>query len=307
MSYGQYTNPDGAYKADNGKGYLPRAVPTHRTVPTPRVEEFKELLALRDGIGDYHVNHFIGYFHLSPVEGADLASLTRRFYRRFCPIFSARNIAEATTGERKFKGLDTVKFQIGGNLGDLLDQGLGLLHQDWVSMQMDRTGTSFYATTLRRLWLEPWERLFLAFPVNPLMPALTPFPLSPEKKAEAITTNQHHFLAGRRSWRLGYDAELNLYFVDTATIERSSREEYRILEETGSLRKDIIALWTHLVENFVEDIQAKLIETDFPDGYTVQNDVAYRLGSHKHLTEVFSDPWFSKIIEGHRSLVRNLQ
>jgi hypothetical protein len=326
MSYHQYTDPEGGYskpaggyKVDPGKGYAPAAVKTYQAVTPAPLEPFNELNTIFDGLGDFHVNHFIGYFQLPITKENHPRNLTSQFRRRFCNIFSADNIASAKLGgaKKKFKGLDTVEFIIGGNLGPLVEQVTGFVHSDWVSMQMDKDGNSFYGTTLKRNWLEKGEIVFLLASLTSILNIVNPvtavFALAKHAAASRlIETNQYHFLAGRRSWRVGYDDRRQMYYVDTAALERSSRVEYAAMEITDILRDDIIALWSHLVTNYVADIESELIKMPLEPKYEFFEldgkiiNVAHRMGSYEKIEDALKEPWFAKVLKGHPGLVRNI-
>src|ERR1700749_561467 len=156
MSYQKYSKPAGGYGVSGGKGYAGALAPGSSPQTTPasekKPEAFTELSAIFDGVGKYHTNHFVGYFNPPPGVTYKLTGLTELFYDKFCSIFSANNIARADLSD-KFKGLDTVFFEIGGNLGDAFNNSTGFIPRGCVSMQTEKSqGKSFYGTTLRREW-----------------------------------------------------------------------------------------------------------------------------------------------------------
>jgi hypothetical protein len=301
MSYQKYSRPSGGYGVSAGKGYA--GAPGGPSQPAPASEQkpepFTELSAIFDGVGEYHTNHFVGYFKPPLGVKYKLTGLAQLFYDKFCSIFSANNIARADLGG-KFKGLDTVCFEIGGNLGDAFNKATGFVHYDWVSMQMEKSeGKSFYGTTLRREWMEPVEIKVLSSTAGMLAPTFTLY---------AIRVNQHHFLAGRRSWRVGHDDDLNVFYVETAAFERSSHDEYRVAEKTGRLREDVKKLWTHLVTNFAAEIDVKLLNNYLPSGYEFVGDtaVAYKAEEHESGSAALNAPWFAKVLQKHSGLIKDI-
>lgn len=306
MSYQKYSMPLGGYGAGAGKGYsgalTPGGSPQFAPASEQKPEAFTELSAIFDGVGNYHTNHFVGYFN--PPQGLKLKvkELTQLFYENFCTIFSANNIASARPGDPlKFMGLDTVRFRIGGNLGDDFDKATGLVHHDWVSMQMEKpAGETFYGTTLKREWMEDFELKTLSEAVGRYE---TKFALG------AIWINQHHFLAGRRSWRVGHNDDLDAFYVETATFERNSNIIYQGAEWGGRLRDDVKKLWAHLIVNFAAAARVKLLHNYLPPGYAFVDevgDVAYKADEHESGVNALNASWFAEVLKRHPGLIKGL-
>jgi hypothetical protein len=241
--------------------------------------------------GHFHVNHFICHFKVKGASYTDAqgkktaARLTFHFLRHFCFIFSENNIARAQFGPRgksAFTGSKTVEFTIGSNAGTAEHRAMGFFHPDWVAMtsvppvsitDLDDVKVtelaSFHGDTLRRKWSTAIELTILkALASAPsgftryLAPAILPFPFGllfsflNEGKLDHAKTflyyNRHHFLAGTRSWRVGYDTEEKEFFVETITIERYSCWFYVEMEKHHDTRQDILDLWDNLLNNFIE-------------------------------------------------------
>jgi hypothetical protein len=305
MSYENYTDPGGGYSPYNsgGKGYSNSAVPGYLTTSTPKKAEpddFTSLSTIRDGVGDYHMNHFIAYFE-PYVDKFKPVNSIKFFYQEFCNIFSSNNVAKVSLDRtRKFQELDVVKFTIGGNLGNFWQQLIGEPHDDWVAMQMAGDGQSFYGTTLKRMWLEPIDAILLAG-INAGLPLLGPL-LGPI----VVEANMRHFLAGRRSWRVGLNRSLNLYYVETAAFERSSHDFYQGAELTGLLRESIRDLWTYLLENYPVKLCPIEAMQLVPKDYLVKGNVAYRMDADPSAQTALLRPWFSDVLKRHPGLVADL-
>jgi hypothetical protein len=307
MSYADYTGV--------ARGYQPFAAPAPSVARAPSVASYAEPapalvtadgkegtfdeLPVTDGVGDYHVNHFIGYGAYQPLKSPEklVAALNRMFYTRFVDLFSP-NEATAAWGKYFFHGDDTIEFEIGGEKGSFIEILGGLLHSDWVSMRMSADGESFYASTLRRKWLLLAEKL--AVGLN-------------EDVRGPIEINQHHFLAGRRSFKIGYSAELRRLYIETAAFERSSLCEYSMLEKTGVLRAVIVDLWTRLIEN-VENSFGKWVSPDLlpkgdqgvRQGYLTKRNVDYRADRYEKAGQALNAPWFAQVLARHPGLVKGL-
>ncbi len=119
MGYERYTDPGSGYGPHTNPrgGYPTAAAPTYLTTPTPKGEEeqradFTYLSTIKDGVGNYHMNHFIAYFAPTVNKFQPVTSI-KFFYQNFCKIFSLNNVADVVPERtRKFKGLDVVKSTI---------------------------------------------------------------------------------------------------------------------------------------------------------------------------------------------------
>lgn len=310
MSYATYANPQEGYHqyAQPKSTYTKAEKPAVSSVATDGKEgTFTELL-VTDGVGDYHINHFIGYGAYQQLKNPQerLAWLNKEFYRRFVEVFSP-NEATAEKGKYSFKGKDTIEFKIGndlwtlvkglasGDVGPLAKKLAGLAHSDWVSIEMSDDGVSFYASTLKRKWMWDIEKLALS---------------KSEDWRNPIEVNQHHFLAGRRSFKIGYSEELTRLYVETVAFERSSLCEYNVVEKnTGVLRKEITNIWTNLIENVENSFgkwisPSKLVNQKVRQGYQTEGNVDYRVGQYKNAAQGIKE--FDTILQRHPGLRKGL-
>lgn len=301
MSYAAYSQIS--------KGYAPYAVPASvqdaAVLPVPahvaaegKEGTFEELL-VTEGVGDYHINHFIGYGSYLALKSPEkiVRLLNQALYLGFVDVFEP-NEAAAEKGDYLFNGVDTIEFTVGGKRGDLFEKAGGLFHSDWVSMQMSADGESFYASTLKRRWMTTSEKVLL---------------LAQNDAKDLIETNQHHFLAGRRSFKIGYDQDLKRLYIETAAFERSSLCEYNVLEKTGLLRDAIVAIWTNLIENFEKTWGKWISPSLLPkphqavrQGYSRKGNVDYRQGRHKKAAQALNTPWFAKVLARNPGLTKGV-
>jgi hypothetical protein len=304
MDYGTFRQPSPGYSAPAKQPVvLPAAASEPLAYADGKEGQFFEL-RVTGGVGPFHVNHFVVYSGLLELSNPQpiVAPLLQSFYSSFISLFEPDNAAKADQGEYTYKGADTIEFELGG-VGDwdVLPNLGGLLHSDWVSFQKSDDGESFYASTLRRGWLLFSEKLALAATTGATRRAL----------AEEIKVNQHHFLAGRRSFRFGYDPALRRLYVETAALERSSICEYRLLEKTGALRSTIIELWTTLLVNVQKRFHIPFVApSSLPPaaraGYQITGNVAYRTAEFASATEALTQPWFAKLLPRHPGLLKNV-
>lgn len=332
MNYSDFSNPQGGYKAGPGLATPTHAVSAYQTKPSPLVTpkygskgEFTDKTIYLDGVGNYHVNHFIGYFDrgpkADPKDPAILVKLNKLFYENFCDIFSKGNLAKATLEAYQHKGAKTVKFQIGGNYQpkwnswiENIKNSFGILHPDWVAFKPEENGLSFVGSTLKRNWAEKEEiQLFSLFSYIMGKVGLIDEEGAFKFAKNLVEVNQHHFLAGRRSWAVGYDYDQRRWYVETAAFERSSQCEYNVAEKSGMMRKAITDLWVNLITNFSE--YSKMSLTDIPinskyyeviNNYEYRNKVLFKADEDKSAQNLLNKPWIAKAFARHPGLTAGL-
>jgi len=297
MDYGTFT-PEAGYNA--------RAAPAAKSARLAAAEAaglakregaFDELM-VTEGVGAYHINHFISYGSFMATQSAEVTKRANEFLRDFVDIFEPNTAAGVKRSKHRFQANATVEFFLGGDDFELLDFVGGLVHSDWVSMQKAPDGESFYGSTLRRRWITTGDLVLK---------------VAEPEWLDLVRVNQHHFLAGRRSWRLGYDAVLKRPYVETAAFERSSLCEYYAAEKTGAFRKTIIQIWTSLLENARKEFTTInwIPPGSVPDqkvrtGYETLGNVDYRMDSFETAKEALDTPWFTKILPRHPGLLKGL-
>jgi len=348
MDYGDFSNPKGGYqdvqsKVKNPNGMACKPDAKDFQMPTySKKGDFTEKKVYSDGVGNFHVNHFIAYFnYLSPTPNL-ITSANKVFFKDFPLFFSIKNIADAELSDYEHNGKKTIEFRTGGNMNPLFDFYInplfvlfpiaiplfplpilpipniskfsGIFHSDWVSIEMMDDSLSFYGSTLKRNWIEDKEKKL----VTTLASKGIANKLIEEKNAfkfavDFIEVNQHHFLAGRRSWAVGYDKEVNKWYVETMAFERSSQCEYNVIEKTGVLREQIIRLWVLLLLNFEKHSNVKFFEftqQNFPyeyqQKYCYNNTVAFNSEENKNATTLLAVPWITKALKRHPGLIKGL-
>jgi|GEM_PF-2819408 len=272
-------------------------------IETSPYKNYKE--TLEGGVGEFHFNHFIGYF-TPPKKQVS----TPEFFDFFPFIFSNRgNLASANTSEGyKFNGKSTVKFKHTNPL-------LAYAHEDWVSLEMAADNLSFFARTLKREW---------AYKREAAVAALAKLNLNIEL---SIDVNQRHFLAGRRSWAVGYLPASKLCYVETAAFERFSHEFYDDHEFALSIdAPTIVNIWTKLIKDYADFYNLELIANDGikhifadykknynyfsqPYGYNplarmqIIKNVYYIQAKRPTVAEAHAVPWFKEVLKRHPGLL----
>ncbi|MCS4301693.1 hypothetical protein [Chryseobacterium sp. BIGb0232] len=331
MGYNTFANPKGGYS-----GAATNAAPTYQTTPKPlsmvpppkgKPGEFTEK-NVYEGVGKFHGNHFRGYFsYISNPSRDQIIKMNKHLLENFCPIFSVSNVAKATTGKYKFNSKETIAFQMGGTIKVFpnlpqLDFLTAVIHTDWVAIEKASDSLSLFATTLKREWIEKQESdLF-----SNLTKIVSSLGIIDKAKAfeivnNIIDVNQRHFLAGRRSWAIGFDHSVNLWYIETAAFERSSACEFNLLDKYGNLRQMIIDLWVNQINNYFNvlknttGIMAKIAGipakvngkpvNEYAD-YHYSKNVLYKITEEKTATALLNTPWYSKCLGRHPGLTKGL-
>lgn len=289
------------------KTYRPRRIMKdarieHR-IPLGKIyEDDFDPLPIKDGVNDYHTNQFRVYFratHLQQKPQAALETMVKGLRNNFPLIFSGtgyglkKNIAAVEFGDRKHEGYDTLRFEIDMMLtvGDIKIQ-LPNLHSDWVYLVWEDASKGFAAQTLKRNFYETGDLLFEA-----MLPA-----------GYGSWINQHHFLAGRRSWIFGI-ADANapggaIFYLETGSIERYSLMAYKLAElDPGyilNMRQSILDIWTTLLSNFITwstftpvAVQHTAYDADEPH-WEKNGDVYRRVMDFKTQDECLNAGWIKK-------------
>lgn len=253
------------------------------------------------GVGDYHINHFVGYFDLD--ESQKQKATVEDLFSNFCTVFNRHNEATATLEKYLFKGRETITFVSNMPLADT--------HVDWVTLHKMEGTNSFVGTTLMKLWIGPEELSKKAKELQNMRTllkiagAITPGP-SPQllSDTELLLINQRHFLAGRRSWSIEYSPALELYYVETTTLERYSHPLYLAVENILGFRKTIVKVWTTLIANFAAFYKLNLVKQS-PEGYSEsQTNIYYAEAQVSTVAEAYALPWFKAVLQRHPGLLQ---
>ncbi|MDB4917959.1 MAG: hypothetical protein JWM95_5603 [Gemmatimonadetes bacterium] len=334
MTYAPYTNSSAGYAggAESPVGYAGSATPSESyadPAPASAAKDdaegtFDELKVTSDGYGEFHTNHFVAFSSVvtGSAEEAEqrAAARTQTLASQFTELFTLGSVCIATWGPPSytFEGLPTVGFKFGGKRSDNLENLLGLFHTDWIALQPDAASHSFFARTLKRRWKEGLEGLLD-------MPSQRNAALA-VSQIIALQVSQRHVLAGRRSWKVGFDRLLNRYFAETATVERNSSPILEWIDDNSTMpRETVVAVWTNLIENVIAHGPSQGIEWLIPigqhaesllvyppdvaeayPGYTEEGNVLYRMGSSATMQQAVTQPWLALVLERHPGLTQEL-
>jgi len=200
-------------------------------------------LTIDTGVGDIHLNRFRVAFQ--PSAGTTAATLASDFIDNF-PTYLRSEFAIVQFDRHTHEGKPTLHFH---GYAKLLGIDLAAPHTDWVVREWVDRNVGFTAQTLKREFADVRED----FPVDPFggMLAL----VGPVVGAVVTHYNRMHFLAGRRSWRIGEGTVFGLsgdvIVLETVAVERFSAEAYNVGNWVIGLESKIPDIWITLLNNFV--------------------------------------------------------
>ncbi len=176
----------------------------------------------------------------------------------------------------------------------LRDWAIPDIHTDWVGIQPgSKTGTGFTAQTLKRNFDDSSDLLIKAAALAALIDAeasswwnpvamATEYALEEIASRYAIWVNQHHFLAGRRSFRFLPAAELGGYpkgderwVFETAAMERFSLLPYAASQLAMGKAEDIVRpVWLEMIQQFCKRNNLTPIDDTAPHSHWSRSDKA---------------------------------
>jgi hypothetical protein len=178
----------------------------------------------------------------------------------------------------------------------LRDWAIPDIHTDWVGIQPgSETATGFTAQTLKRNFLDPSDHIIKSAALAALLAAeartwWNPIVSWGERKLEEIVSayviwvNQHHFLAGRRSFRFlpakvlgGYPKDDERWVFETAAMERFSLLPYVASQLAMGKAEDIVRpVWVEMVQQFCNQNHLKVIpDTGLSSHWSRRGNVSY--------------------------------
>ncbi len=212
-------------------------------------------LPIAGGVGEYHLNRFRVAFDASKLSAIMLPLAVNGFFRGFGKYLKSKAAKVDTATGKTHDDKPTFEFTgtatLGGSKSALADAAIpDFAHTDWVYV-LDRSNNSFTGQTLKRNFTTVLEDAAL-------IAARIRGPATAAAVQAAIVINQHHFLAGRRAWRLDHGSVFgysgNVRVLETVAVERFSLTAY---SQSGAVIGDIATLvrnvWLNLLKNYIRD------------------------------------------------------
>ena len=186
------------------------------------------------GVGNYHFNRLRIAFRTSvPVQ-----VLATNLFVNF-PTYLENQYATVEWGDRGFNGNRTLHFH---GFAKVLGIDLAKPHNDWVGVKWWDPKVGFTVQTLKREFFDAFEDVMASAGGG----------LS---GAAAVHYNRMHFLAGRRSWRIGegpiFGASRDVIILETIAVERFSAHVYDLADSVVDLETKLPDVWISLLNNFV--------------------------------------------------------
>jgi len=217
---------------------------------------FTELL-IGDGVGDIHFNRFRIAF--KPPAGISAATLAGDLVNNF-PRYLNSAYANVEVGDHDHEGKPTFHFH---GYAYALGFDLAKPHDDWVVREWVDRNIGFTAQTLKREFGVAGEDFGTGFGAglgSLFVPGLPFLGLGGLGNAaviglSAVHYNRMHFLAGRRSWRIGegslFGVPGGVFVFETVAVERFSSAVYDTADAVLGLESKIPDVWIALLNNFV--------------------------------------------------------
>jgi hypothetical protein len=230
------------------------------------MSDFVELNVNKHGSGPYHFNRYRVVFALPANTTKE--SLAGEFVREFPQFFNSDHATVAFHANRLYLSYPTYEFH-----GVIEVAGIDVAkpHNDWVARIWCDPDIGFTAQTVKRTFIDPQKDAPIVAAGCLAGAAAVPDSLRTEGclvgARLALDTNQSHFLAGRRSWRLdsgkAFGLPGNVCVLETIAVERFSSALYRAGDYLMQLEERIPAIWTANLSNFVR--LKKLTTLSMPD------------------------------------------
>jgi hypothetical protein len=219
------------------------------------------VLPVYDGVGPYHFNRYRVVFQNRP--GLSVANLAADFVRNFPQYLNSDYATVDWGGTRTFNSKPTLKFHgflkyFGGRID------IAQPHNDWVVQEWCNPSVGFTAQTLKREFFDLGEdgeaSVGAAVPGGAIGAgvggAVIGIVTAVGVAAGAVHYNRMHFLAGRRSWRVGdgtaFGVKGDVSVLETIAVERFSARFYQTGDHVLALEEKIPDIWIANLNNFIK-------------------------------------------------------
>lgn len=290
-------------------------------------------LSIYDGVGKVHINRFRICVRPS-ASGLREGQIGRALPGRMPHYMDPRTAAVVTDG-REWQGSPTLKFR-GVAVFRPFDLPITIpgphrikipvpekvrnwmipdVHTDQVGFA-DKGGTGFTVQTLRRHYEDENDaaiRRAVLLGVVPLIPLSPPLAILAKVLGDiAVSFNQFHFLAGRRSFRFGpgsaFGYDDGRYVFETAAIERFSHRVFEAAQiAVGPLPQVIRKVWVQMVENFcVRNGYVPLLNERAPrgTGWTPGSAVVWCMQTEvENVEAILGHPHWAGLNQVHTSIL----
>ena len=247
-------------------------------------------LTVDTGVGDIHFNRFRIAFQ--PRAGIPPATLASDLIDNF-PTYFDSQFATVKFGDHNHEGKFTLHFH---GYAKVLGVDLAAPHSDWVVREWVDRNVGFTAQTLKREFSDAREDLEtgvgpeLILPLIPIVGLLGTLAIG----GGAVHYNRMHFLAGRRSWRIGdgtvFGLSSDVNVLETVAVERFSAQAYNVGNSVIGLESKIPDIWIALLNNFVNKKGLTVVPQTLKPRWKNKNRVDYLQLSFSEMAEMIAEP-----------------
>ncbi len=220
-----------------------------------------------DGVGDYHFNRFRIVFSRPQMTLNMLVAHLLSFF----PGYIKSDYAWAEWGDRNDDdGHPTIRFH---GIAEVAGLNAAAPHSDWVARIWSDPNIGFTVHTLKRDFFDATEDIeaeggsLLAAVAGLAVPIVGPIVAAGGgvgSVGPAVHYNRKHFLAGRRSWRIGSGGDFGLsndvMVLETIAVERFSAHVYNVADMVVGLEGKVPLVWYAFLNNFANQNGLKLVD-----------------------------------------------
>jgi hypothetical protein len=249
-------------------------------------------LTIDTGVGDYHFNRFRIAFQ--PPNGKSAAALAHDMTFSF-PKYLNSSFATVQESDKEFDRKKALKFK---GIAELCGVELPNPHHDWVGRVWVDGNVGFTGQTLKREFSDAGEDLEVVGDAitATFVPGFSNPTLMPSTAIQAIGLNRKHFLAGRRSWRIGegkvFGVSGDVFVLETIAVERFSDGGYKVADLVIGLENRIPDVWIALLNNFVDQNNLTVVPQRIKGGWKNKNRVDFVQDSFDSLYDLWRDGEF---------------
>jgi hypothetical protein len=263
-------------------------------------------LTLPTGVGDIHFNRFrIAFQEQAGISAATLASdLIDNF-----PTYFNSQFATVKFGDRNHEGKPTLHFH---GYAKVLGLDLAHPHSDWVVQEWVDRNVGFTAQTLKREFSDAREDLeagvgtFGALNFVPVVGPTLGVLGTLASGGAAVHYNRMHFLAGRRSWRIGdgriFDLSPHVNVLETVAVERFSAQAYNAANSVTGLESRVPDIWIALLNNFVNKKGLTVVPQTLQPRWKNKTRVDYLQLSFSNAAKLMAEPEYFDVYRLYQTI-----
>lgn len=261
---------------------------------------------INDGVGDIRLNRFRIAFETPPGHKLLAGDLIDQF-----PAWFRSKHAHVTFGDRSFEGKRTLRFH--GYAKLLIFDDIAPEHDDWVFIEWaDRTIGLTVQTLKREFFLagddiKTTAKAAAAVVFIPVIGQGLGLAGALGVGAVGVHYNRMHFLAGKRSWRIGagdlFGMKGDVMVLETVAIERFAARPFMTVDAIAGLESKIADVWIAMLDNFVSLKGLRPVAQPLKPGWQRRNRVDYVFHSFGSANALYANPEFQDVFKLYRTIL----